>query len=127
MNKNITINGKKITIPQPTYNQQNANSILFAGYIHQTIDAHEIGISNIDIKQQDQDEVFSQLELAESFLFLGINAMGEIISATDADELEDKTLSNVGYLLSTITSLLQEIKHTRNMLTHSLEQKKDLS
>jgi len=122
MNKNIIINGKEITIPQAPYNQQNANAILLSGHVLHTLDLYsDSGIQNLNTEPQHHEEILKQVSQAEDFLFLGINAIGEIISASSPDNLEDTTLSNVGYLLSTTTNLLQEIQLIKNRLIHSIK------
>jgi len=122
MSENIIINDKVIAIPSVSYTARNANSILLSGYILHTLDIHNIkGKADIRINPEHKKETLDQLQQAESSLFLGIHAIGDIVSAADYDRLEDKALANVGYLLSTVTNLLQEIQETRNQLIHSFD------
>ena len=42
--------------------------------------------------------------------------MGELVSATDTERLDDETLPNTGYLVSTLTKFLRSVQETKKQV-----------
>ncbi len=112
MNKFVTINDKKIEIPSRSFTAGNASALLFAGHVFHSCEKHKLSVT-----EEDRNVIIEQLDAAEGWLFPAINGMGEMISALDKDQLEDTSLNNTGYLISTLTELLQSVQQARRLVS----------
>ena len=115
----ITINDKKVELPRGVYTEMNADLILLAGHIFHSLEIPgEFLKRKLNASEEDRKTILFELENAEDWLFSAIKTIGELISSADRDIFEDRTLSHVGYLVSTLTYLLESVGNTRKIVTH---------
>ncbi len=114
----ITINNNKVELRKGGYTEKNSDLILLAGHVFHSLENHgEFLKIKLNTSEEDRKTILFELDNAEGWLFSAIKSMGELISSADRDILEDRTLSNVGYLVSTLTYLLKSVGDTRKLVT----------
>ena len=124
----ININNNQVELPNGSYAERNAKSILLAGHVYNSIENREEPIKcQLNASEEDKKLILDELENAECCLFPSIKMMGELISAVDREELEDSALNYAGHLVSTLTELLYSVQNTKKLVKYSVENSEELS
>lgn len=116
----ITINGNEIEAPKGEYSRRNAESLLLAGYLRNILTTCETP-AKLDLSPEDRKIIEARLSEVEQFIFPALSSLGDIIAAADMEEVDKLSMTNGGYLISTLTELLYLVQQTRKAFDKNIQ------